>query len=419
MVSRETVATAARDFLEAVAEVAKVQLGSHPQRVQRSQWMVSTGPGTWSSKQFERKVFDGAEVSNMYQIRMMRDDFRQRQQLRAVLAAAGIPAEQVEYGFFLSLVHHWIELPDPFAFEETAISRVLDEFVNAVVDGRVVTRSLDAIGRLDLVSGPVVLETGVSIRPVTEEELWEFGSMGLRWVFPSALTVPSEEWNILDIELRHERQEVNPPVIFEVIRGAVLTALQLASSGWLRVIDLGRTTNYGMGAVVRARSGGPMPRELRSQGTYVLDGQVAQRLKDSWPRLREIMESQDHYLRLPAQRLMDGVGRNRVEDAIIDYAIGLEALLGVEVELMYRFGLRGATVLAWDGGNKRQFFKELKDFYSVRSSIVHGRHVAQSKLDNAHSVGENALRDVWWWCFMTGTPTFKKVLSIIDDRILE
>jgi hypothetical protein len=133
------------------------------------------------------------------------------------------------------------------------------------------------------------------------------------------------------------------------------------------------------------------------------------------------MESEGHYLRLPAQRLVDGGGRDRLEDAIIDYAIGLEALLtaGITDELRYRFALRGTTVLTWDGGDKRKVFEELRDFYDVRSSIVHGGKVTQTELRNARSQGEKALRDIWWWYFARGASGLKEATSVIDSRILE
>lgn len=79
------------------------------------------------------------------------------------------------------------------------------------------------------------------------------------------------------------------------------------------------------------------------------------------------MASQRHHLRVPAQRLDDGGGRYREDDATIDYTIGLEAVLmeGIGAELRYRFGLRGATVLTWNGGGKSELFNRLRDFYDV------------------------------------------------------
>jgi hypothetical protein len=107
--------------------------------------------------------------------------------LTEALVEAGIPIEETRYGFLMPLLHHWLELPDPFAFEEGAISQVLEEFCGAVVDKSVVTTSRDAILLLDLASGPVLLEEGVSIRPIYESELWEFGDVERFWPLPPFL----------------------------------------------------------------------------------------------------------------------------------------------------------------------------------------------------------------------------------------
>ena len=136
--------------------------------------------------------------------------------------------------------------------------------------------------------------------------------------------------------------------------------------------------------------------------------------------MSKILTSERHYLRLPALRLLDGGGRLREDDMIVDYAIGLEALLlkGVNAELSYRFALRGATILAWDGGEKETMFNELRDFYDVRSNIVHGGHIDPTKRSNARSCGERVLRDIWWWYFNSGE-SLSHVLKRVDLHILQ
>lgn len=420
-VSRDRVAVAARDFLWAVAEKVKDRLGPRPERLQRSKWMVHTGPSSsMSSKVFERRVFDSLAVDMMYQD-MMRNDFPEQQRLQALLTELGIPTQRTGHEFFMRLVRHWLKLPDPLAFEETAISRVVGEFVDAVIDGRVITRSCYVIDRLDYAVPPLVLEKGICIRQ-TEEELWELGDTDgrLRSLLLRPFDMPSEDWKILDIELQHYiRPKASPPRVVKVALEAALVALRLASSGSLVIVDLGSKYDYG---IADTRYIQFLPRELGRRGDrYVLDAPAAQRLKDAWPRLRAIMEAENHYLRLPAQRLVDGGSRERMEDAIIDYAIGLEALLteGIQDELRYRFALRGATILAWVGGNKKQLFEELSDFYNVRSKIVHGGHVDKTEVEKSVHQGEKALRDIWWWYFEKGTSSLKDATSLVDTRILE
>ena len=114
----------------------------------------------------------------------------------------------------------------------------------------------------------------------------------------------------------------------------------------------------------------------------------------------------------------------RPDDAIVDYAIGLEALLlfGIHAELGYRFALRGATVLTWERpwmqSDKAEVFSGLRDLYDVRSRIVHGRKVDRSKLAHIRSFGELALRDIWWWYYEKRNRGLDATVSMIDKRIL-
>ena len=119
------------------------------------------------------------------------------------------------------------------------------------------------------------------------------------------------------------------------------------------------------------------------------------------------------------RRLVDGLGRTRPDDKIVDYAIGLEALLlhGTQGELSYRFALRGATVLKEVGEDKKQAHQDLKDFYNARSKIVHGGSVKHLNLRAQSENGERMLRQIWMWYAEQGL-TLKSATEKIDRRIL-
>lgn len=167
--------------------------------------------------------------------------------------------------------------------------------------------------------------------------------------------------------------------------------------------------------------------ECAGGGDFTFNEEMIKRLMDSWPRIREIMELDSHYLRLPAQRLLEGTERKRPEDAMLDYAIGLERLLtaGTENELSYRFALRGATILNIEFGNKHAYYNNLKSFYDLRSFIVHGsirKKPPKLRPNEACSIGEDYLRRIWWWFFTNGFTEAKEGLikgtEKIDDLIL-
>lgn len=425
MSSKEVVVEVALDFLKAVTKAAEAKLGRHPEYLQRSEWMVHTGPTSSSSKLFERKALNQRVVSIWYQTTLMHSDFPQQQRLIDMLVAQGIPHNEISYGYLMPLLHHWLELVDPFALEEKAVSELLGIFSDAVSENLVLTRLRDIIQPLDLTSGPILLEKGVLIRSINEEELWELGDIDNRLVsfyFPSTLGImPNENWKVLDIEIQRKREPVHPPEDIQSVREAVFAALALISPGHLQVYDLGTRANYGIGATGTVRTGAPTPREIgRWGGRYVLNTELSQRLKELWPHPSRIIKAKGHYLRIPAQRLVDGGGRFREDDAIIDYAIGLEALLlkDITAELSYRFALRGATILTWNHTGKEQFFTQLQDFYDIRSKIVHGGQLDSTKLKDARVHGEKALREIWWWCF-NSKEDLSRALAKVDKVIFE
>jgi Apea-like HEPN len=59
---------------------------------------------------------------------------------------------------------------------------------------------------------------------------------------------------------------------------------------------------------------------------------------------------------------------------------GVESLLGISSELVYRIALNSATVVASRGPERVAAFKKIKAVYGVRSKAVHGEPIADDKL---------------------------------------
>ncbi len=430
MVARKGLMTVTQTFLEAVADAAKFKLGPNPKRTQRSQWMVSNKSNGMSSQDFERSIFDRESIIDFYRDQLlMSKGLVEQQRLIEALSEAGIVVNEQPYGFMLPLVRNWLLLEDPFEFNESITQRLLDEFADAVLNGMVVTRLRTAISDFNIGSMPILFEKGITIRQITIDELWEYGDIDkLRFhLHPLPGFPPNEAWKILDIELRQNKEMALSPARLWSTRESVLILLRLESTGPLKFLDLGSEANYGLGsngAIIERKDVETllMPKG-RYWGSYILNPLQVQHLQNSWSRMREIMDSDSHYLRLPAQRLFDAGERemNQLTDAILDYAIGLECLLtpGIRDELSYRFALRGATILGWENGNKQSYFEKLKGFYRIRSSIVHGNQVDKNKLDDTCSIGEDYLRKIWWWYFTNKFPKPIDGAKMIDQRILE
>lgn len=416
MITRERLEQATWDFLNSVVDIIKSKLGSPPIKIQRSNWVERTGPSTASSKTHERTTIDTMGFQMLY-AEQIHEHLPTETNLWNLLIEAGIPDSEIYGGFLITLLRNWLRVKDPFTLDKSNISPVVGLFTDAVLNKVVTTHVKSILVGINLKSTPVIFEDGIYIRPINQEELWGLGDEYLPtkpWLF---FVVPSEDWNILDIELEHQLGE-DVSGLVNSLREATIAGLLLLSSGNFGIEQIIEETNYG----IPVYRGWPKAQQMnRRVGPHVFDNQMAERFKLSWPRLREVIESKDHYLNLPVTRLIDGATRGSPRDAVIDYTVGLEALLtkGAVGELRYRFALRGSIILNWDGGNKQDTFKRLQELYNIRSSIVHGSHIDEKRLINAQILGDEALRGVWWWFSNQGKPSLQEALEQVDDRILK
>lgn len=121
-----------------------------------------------------------------------------------------------------------------------------------------------------------------------------------------------------------------------------------------------------------------------------------------WRKFQGIIDNKDHYLQVPLRRMQRSGIRQEREDSIIDCVIGLESLLGTkseQTEISYRFRVRGAVLLAKRRIERPKYMDHLKELYNLRSSIAHGTHVANKKIDEYLPFAEESLRSIWKWFF--------------------
>ena len=70
-------------------------------------------------------------------------------------------------------------------------------------------------------------------------------------------------------------------------------------------------------------------------------------------------------------------GMQGAEDSVLDYATALEILYNPgSSEVTYRLATRAAYFLGTNANERKEIFDDIRAFYGVRSSLVHGREVA-------------------------------------------
>lgn len=73
---------------------------------------------------------------------------------------------------------------------------------------------------------------------------------------------------------------------------------------------------------------------------------------------------------------------------------GIEAILGVSSELVYRISLLSASLLTARGQERQDRFREVKKLYGLRSKVVHGEQLPQETLVKALNASYHLLRDL-------------------------
>jgi hypothetical protein len=135
-------------------------------------------------------------------------------------------------------------------------------------------------------------------------------------------------------------------------------------------------------------------RETRHTAAKVGDSQLP-RLK-TW--MKTIEERYDSALDLPTRRLLTAVTeRLNPEDGLVDAMIALESLFGTgRGEIRFRLSVALAWLLGTDHESRRDFQKQVKDLYDLRSHVVHGGHLDAAKAEEARtgtaSIAIEALR---------------------------
>jgi hypothetical protein len=110
--------------------------------------------------------------------------------------------------------------------------------------------------------------------------------------------------------------------------------------------------------------------------------------------------------------------RERLEDRLIDYWVGLEALfLPDRQELSYKAGMRIARYVGGNPVRRREIFEDMRASYSLRSEIVHGEPL-KSDMATVVAKTEDVLREALFKIATCDRPVdVKKLAKELDAEI--
>ena len=252
---RDQLIDAAKSFLRAVRHVVLLPDGTLPARVQKSQWIITTGPNSSGTMEFERLTVDSTDID----VKLQTGGFTSNSEYGALVSALerhGVPANSVLHSNAIPLVRQWLELPDPANATDDELMALTADLAKAVVDKVIRTRYLAVVGGISLPSPTLNLEPSLILRDVTEVELWRFGESerdsypALAW---NQLPPTSEDWVMLDIATEHPANGQPSPNSSRALDA--LIGLTLVTDAAIGVALVGEKANQGFGAMWHRRSG--------------------------------------------------------------------------------------------------------------------------------------------------------------------
>lgn len=270
---------------------------------------------------------------------------------------------------------------------------------------------------------PFALTPEITFRPITKEDIDQHGRKPeyhpwfqqqhmlheKNWI--CAITRPATKENNKDFLQRRVLQE------------RIISALNLAIPGRATLTLLAEriVSPYLRFGVTSSR------RSLatsRNGAEIHLTKSAIKEFQSAYEQLTTIEEQEKFsWLRLPVRRVRLASTREEPEDQLVDYVIGLERLLASDtpqLEVTFRFKLRGAALLPARFGTMRERIKLMNHLYSLRSDIVHG-NATQEEVQKQLPTAEDILRVILHWYIgaMQSKKSRENILKELDEALVE
>ena len=431
---RQQLIIGCRRFLKEAVDTSARYFGSSepPRRTITSQVLEPSGSGNYTGKHVSGIELDRTALWNQIS-GDMKGTSSWEQARKSVqeyidvhrIKPTGFWLHSVDTHFLLPVVERYVVETDSLSYRRVpgdkairALLRHLDS-EDVEVTGLIVLRGFSA-------ECPFRIERNIDIHPIHEAELLALGRNDAPWNIPLALRpplrTPATDWWICEVKLPNRRGTADGWNGINDVRDSLALALRAFKSGG---VSLGLATKQLSDAFGRTGQvyGGRFETIARGQPSYELSETDIPTFVRFWRRMSAFIGERKHYLQVPIRRLRAAGTRSEMEDALVDYVVGLEALLGKadeRTELGYRFRVRGSVLLAKRRSDRKKRLPELRELYDLRSKIVHGQNVSTAKLEQALPVAESSLRRIWNWYFANWYSDTNNGAAIdrIDDLLL-
>jgi len=245
---------------------------------------------------------------------------------------------------------------------------------------------------------PFQLDQNVQFRPISKQDLEEFGAVDVGMPFGfDRPWLSTSDWicEILDSAPKASWEAINRR---DQSADEVMGALNLSAEGQARfqLLRHGYASPFFAFVIASSRN------ILRSGGTgdkLILDKAGVESFINNYGLVKEVFSNTKlERARLPFRRLRFAASRSEDEDRVVDYVVALERLLAPDTKnkVTFRFRLRGAALLPSSLGNAQERQKFMGGLYGLRSDIVHGKAKPVNVAEMAPKA-ERAAKAIFLW----------------------
>ncbi len=251
------------------------------------------------------------------------------------------------------------------------------------------------------------IDNEVYFRPVSMEDHKRYATVDTgKHVGFNDFMLESTDWICEIICTGPKKPQVMFFIFHEPIK-EVVDALNLTATGRSRFTLLEHRQKSRYLPISPVASWGPSCKDIYSggmAGEVTLDEKKIGEFSRNYKMVKRVSkESRFEPLRLPLERLRMATSRRKTEDQLVDYVIGLEALLVHDSKkrgITSRFKSRGAAVLpSEDYGTKIDRKEFMGRLYEPRGDILHGKKTNKKEVKDITPRGERALADVIKWYY--------------------
>ncbi len=427
---KQQVVTDCVSLLQAAVRLVRNHFGSTlvPTRDVEVEVMELDKPGHWSGKKFMHQEIDDWRMYDFISNELSKSNewVNASKTLEAYtkkhnVEPVGFFMHDVGSLYLAPLFRLYLRATRGFVYHRSVAERIVGELLNNLstpspeVKGLIILEGFSS-------PRPFQLESTVHIHPISRDELIELGRIDTILDRRFGEKTPRTDWWVCEVRLPNPRgtsegfnrmHDVSDllALAFRAFKPGGLSI----GTGTIQLVDV-----FGRMGQIR---GGRLDRIDVGETKYSLSSKEIPAFRRFWQNFKKIMEQDQHYLQVPIRRLRAAGTRTQKEDALVDYVIGLEALLGTageKTEMSYRFRIRGAVLLAKYRSERRGHLRLLGELYNLRSRIVHGQTVSNEELERALPKAEGALRTVWRWYFDRYADKIDNAAGIkeIDEKLV-